>query len=76
MTTANSLPWLIFSLGGQRKICVQGGLQVFARLDRNATNFFRRPAYRHRRHCRFGVTLVVWNENAREKCFYGGAAIG
>src|SRR5215831_9027995 len=32
MTTANSLPWLIFSLGGQRKICVQGGCRFLRAL--------------------------------------------
>ena len=29
----------------------------------------------HRRRRRFGVTLVVWNEDAREECFQGGAAV-
>ena len=37
-------------------------------------NFIQRRAHHHRRRRGFGVTLVVWNEDAREECLQGGAA--
>ena len=38
-------------------------------------NSLQRAPHHHRRRRRFGVTLVVWNEDAREECFQGGAAV-
>ena len=38
-------------------------------------NFLQRVAPYHRRCRRFGVTLVVWNEDAWEKCFHLGPAV-
>ena len=42
---------------------------------RSFENFLKRPARHHRHRRRFGITLVVWNEDAREECFQDGAAV-
>jgi hypothetical protein len=36
---------------------------------------FQRAAHHHRRRRGSGVTLVVCDENARQECFEGGAAV-
>ena len=42
--------------------------------QRVQTNLLQRVPHRHRRRRCFGVTLVVWNEDAWEECFQSGAA--
>src|SRR5215211_4004751 len=38
-------------------------------------NCFKRAPHHHRGHRHFGVTLVGWNEDAREECFQSRAAV-